>query len=60
MEQEEERFFLLTLERLDEALSSLTPVQTRRICAWYLPGMTTQGIAASEGVSVSVVSCLNF
>lgn len=56
MEQEEERFFLLTLERLDEALSSLTPVQARRIRARYLSGMTTQGIAASEGVSVSVVS----
>lgn len=56
MEQEEERFFLLTLERLEEALSNLTETQQRRIRARYLSGMTIQGIAASEGVSVSVVS----
>lgn len=56
MEQEEERFFRLTLERLDEALSNLTETQQRRIRARYLSGMTIQGIAASEGVSVSVVS----
>lgn len=56
MEQEEERFSLLMLERLDEALSCLTETQQRRIRARYLSGMTTQGIAASEGVSVSVVS----
>ena len=56
MEQEEERFFLLTLERLEEALSNLTETQQRRIRARYLSGMTAQGIAASEGVSVSVVS----
>lgn len=56
MEQEEERFFRLTLERLEEALSYLTPTQQRRIRARYLSGMTTQDIAAGEGVSVSVVS----
>ena len=56
MEQEEERFFLLTLERLEEALSSLTPTQARRIRARYLSGMAIQEIVASEGVSVSVVS----
>ena len=56
MEQEEERFFRLTLERLEEALSCLTLTQQRRIRARYLSGMTAQGIAASEGVSVSVVS----
>ena len=56
MEQEEERFFRLTLERLEEALSNLTETQQRRIRARYLSGMTIQGIAASEGVSVSVVS----
>lgn len=56
MEQEEERFFLLTLERLEEALSCLTPTRQRRIRARYLSGMTTQEIAASESVSVSVVS----
>lgn len=56
MEQEEERFFRLSLERLEEALSCLTPTQQRRIRARYLSGMTIQGIAASEGVSVSVVS----
>lgn len=56
MEQEEERFFRLTLERLDEALSNLTETQQRRIRARYMSGMTIQGIAASEGVSVSVVS----
>ena len=56
MKQEEERFFLLTLERLEEALSHLTPTQQRRIRARYLSGMTMQDIAASEGVSVSVVS----
>lgn len=56
MEQEEERFFRLTLERLDEALSNLTETQQRRIRARYLSGMTMQDIAAGEGVSVSVVS----
>ncbi|MCA5580130.1 sigma-70 family RNA polymerase sigma factor [Enterocloster clostridioformis] len=56
MEQEEERFFLLTLERLEEALSCLTPTQARRIRARYLSGMAIQEIVASEGVSVSVVS----
>lgn len=56
MEQEEERFFRLTLERLGEALSCLTETQQRRIRARYLSGMTIQRIAASEGVSVSVVS----
>ena len=56
MEQEEERFFLLTLERLEEALSYLTPTQARRIRARYLSGMAIQDIVASEGVSVSVVS----
>lgn len=38
MEQEEERFFLLTLERLDEALSHLTPAQERRIRAGIWTG----------------------
>ena len=56
MEQEEERFFLLTLERLDEALANLTETQQRRIRARYLSGRTMQDIAAGEGVSVSVVS----
>lgn len=56
MEQEEERFFLLTLERLEEALSYLTPTQARRIRARYLSGMAIQEIVASEGMSVSVVS----
>lgn len=56
MEQEEERFFLLTLERLEEALSCLTPTQACRIRARYLSGMAIQEIVASEGVSVSVVS----
>ena len=56
MEQEEERFFLLTLERLEEALSYLTPTQARRIRARYLSGMAIQEIVASEGESVSVVS----
>ena len=56
MEQEEERFFLLTLEMLEEALSYLTPTQARRIRARYLSGMAIQEIVASEGVSVSVVS----
>ena len=56
MEQEEERFFLLTLERLEEALSYLKPTQARRIRARYLSGMAIQEIVASEGVSVSVVS----
>jgi len=45
MEQEEERFFRLTLERLDEALSHLTPAQERRIRARYLDGRKTQEIA---------------
>lgn len=56
MEQEEERFFLVTLERLNEALSSLTPIQQRRIRARYLSGMAVREIAACEGVNVSVVS----
>ncbi len=56
MEQEEERFFLLTLDRLDEALANLTETQQRRIRARYLSGRTMQDIAAGEGVSVSVVS----
>ena len=55
MEQEEERFFLLTLERLDEALSHLTPAQERRIRARYLDGRKTQEIADAEGVNVSVI-----
>ena len=38
MEQEEERFFLLTLERLKEALSCLTLTQQRRIRSRYLSG----------------------
>lgn len=56
MEQEEERFFLLTLERLEEALSSLTPTQARRVRARYLLGMTMTEIAAAEGVTISVIS----
>lgn len=56
MERERERFFLLTLEQLKESLSCLTPTQQRRIRIRYLSGMTTQGIAASESVNVSVVS----
>lgn len=55
MEQEEERFFLLTLERLDEALSHLTPAQERRIRARYLDRKKIQEIADSEGVSASVI-----
>lgn len=42
MEQEEERFFRLTLEQLDEALSHLTPAQERRIRARYLDGRKTR------------------
>lgn len=55
MEQESERFFLLTLKRLDEALSSLTPVQERRIRARYFESRKVQEIADAEGVSISVV-----
>ena len=55
MEQEEERFFLLTLERLDEALSHLTPAQERRIRARYLEGRKTKDIADAEGVSIHVI-----
>lgn len=55
MEQEEERFFLLTLERLDEALSHLTPAQERRIRARYLDGKKTKEIADAEGVNVHVI-----
>lgn len=36
MEQETERFFLLTPERLAEAFSRLTPVQERRIRASFM------------------------
>ena len=50
-----ERVFLLTLGRLEEALSSLTPVQEKRIRARYLCGMKVREIAAAEGVSISVV-----
>lgn len=55
MEQEEERFFLLILEWLEEALSCLTPVQQRRIRARYLIGRKVREIADSEGVSAGVV-----
>ncbi len=55
MEQENERFFLLTLKRLDEALSSLTPVQERRIRARYFGGKKVQEIADAEGVNISVI-----
>lgn len=55
MEQEEERFFLLTLERLDEALSHLTPAQERRIHARYLDGRKAKEIADAEGVSIHVI-----
>ncbi len=55
MEQEEERFFLLTLERLDEALSHLTPAQEQRIRARYLDGRKTKEIADAEGVSIHVI-----
>lgn len=55
MEQEADRFFLLTLKRLDEALSSLTPVQERRIRARYFGGLKVQEIANAEGVSISVI-----
>ena len=55
IEQEEERCFLLTLGRAEEALSSLTPVQEKRIRARYLCGMKVREIAAAEGVSISVV-----
>lgn len=55
MEQEADRFFLLTLKRLDEALSSLTPVQERRIRARYFGDLKVQEIANAEGVSISVI-----
>lgn len=55
MEQEEERFFLLTLKRLDETLSHLTPAQERRIRARYLSGRKAQEIADAEDVNVSVI-----
>lgn len=56
MEQEEERFFRLTLERLDEALSNLTETQQRRIRARYLSGMTIQDIATGEEVKAFLLS----
>lgn len=43
IEQEEECFFRLTLERLDEALSHLTPAQERRIRARYLENLKASG-----------------
>lgn len=55
LQEEEERFFLLKLERLDEAISSLTPVQARRIRAKYLLGRKVTEIAAVEGVSTGVI-----
>lgn len=56
LEQEEERLFLVTLERLSEALENLTPLQFQRVQARYFLGMKTVEIAAAEGVSVSVIS----
>lgn len=56
MEQEDERFFLLTLKRLEEAISDLTPIQARRIRARYFLGMKAIELAAAEGVSISVIS----
>lgn len=53
--QEEEQLFLVTLKRLKEALSCLTPVQARRIHARYMMGIKSRDIAASEGVCCVVV-----
>ena len=56
LEQEEERLFLVTLERLSEAMENLTPLQFQRVQARYFLGMKNVEIAAAEGVSVSVIS----
>lgn len=56
LEQEEERLFLVTLNRLSEAMENLTPLQYRRVHARYFLGMKVGEIAAVEGVGVSVVS----
>ena len=52
---EEELFNEITLERLNEALSHLTPTQARRIHSRYMLGMPIREIAGAEGVETSSV-----
>ena len=55
LEKENERYYLLTLERLAEALASLTPAQARCVRARYFLGIKARDIADSEGVSESMI-----
>ena len=48
----------LSLIRLAEAISQLSPTQARRVCAYYLGGLTQQQIADREHVHNSNV-CLS-
>ena len=55
LEKEEEELLRLSLERLNEAINHLTPIQARRIRKRYLLGMKIREIAEQEGVSYRVV-----
>lgn len=55
LEKEEEELLRLSLERLNEAIHHLTPIQARRIRKRYLLGMKIREIAEQEGVSYRVV-----
>lgn len=48
--RDDEAFYLLTLQRLEEALSHLSAIQARRIKAKYLMGIRVEELVKTEGV----------
>ena len=56
MEKEDERFYLLTLQRLSEAIDSLTPLQASHLHARYMLGIKAKDMAQAEGVSVAAIN----
>ena len=58
VEMQEQAEYEELLARLYEAISQLSPTQARRVCAYYLGGLTQQQIADREHVHNSNV-CLS-
>lgn len=53
IQKEDEAYIKLMMERLEEALSTLTPVQARRIRARFLEKKKFREIAEAEGITTS-------
>ena len=53
IEKEELAEYEEVIRRLYEAISSLPPMQARRVHARYMPGMKVKDIAAMEGITSS-------